>query len=153
MSDDIKLAEKYDAQIDELKRRIAIEPTRLTEALMEQPTLMLSAREVVVDSIALRDRCKHNLELYMSSHDAQLREEAANAGERITEARLAAMVSLDEGVKGWKHSLIDANALVGKAQAVSDSYIQRSWMLRELAQIHKPFERDRFGGSAPPLPD
>ena len=136
---------QYEAQIDELKRRLAINTSKLTEALMEQPTLTLAARELVVDCTALRDKTKHDLEHYSAVHDAQLREEALNAGEKLTEARVTSMVSTDPGVIGWKHALIDANKLVGRAQAIADSYFQRSWMLRELAQIHGPFERDRFG--------
>lgn len=147
---DAELIAEYKKQIAELKRRLAIDTTKLSECLEEQPTLYLAAREAVVDCTALRDRCKHNLELYSAEHDAQLREEASNAGDRLTEVRLAAMMALDPGVCGWKTSLIDANALVGKAQAVSESYSQRSWMLRELSQIHAPFERDRFGGLSMP---
>ena len=139
-----------EAQVAELKKRLVIDPMKLTEAMVEQSTLMLAAREAVVDCTALRDGVKHDLEVYAAKHDAEVREEALNAGEKLTEARIAAMVASDPGTIEWKYSLIDANALLGKAQALADSYLQRSWMLRELAQIHAPFERDRQGGLAPP---
>lgn len=150
MSEEFDLTADLESQINELKRRLAIDTSKLTEALSEQPILALAAAELVVDCIAERDRCKHNLERYAAKHDADLREEAANAREKLTEARIAAMVTSDPGVVGWRQSLIDANELVGNAQALLSSYDQRSWMLRELAKIHGSFEKDRFEGLAQP---
>jgi len=150
MSENTIDTEKLESQLDELKRRLAIDTAKLTEALIEQPTLALAARELVVECTAARDRAKYDLEVNSAERDAQLREEAAEARERLTEARVTAMVSMDPGVIRWKYALIDANKILGAAQAVADSYSQRSWMLRELSHIHGPFERDRFEGLAPP---
>jgi len=143
-----EVAAKYEAQIDELKRRLAIDSAKLTEAMVEQPTLFLAAREAVVDCVALRDKVKHDLDVFAAHVDSGLRETAAGRGDKLTEARLAAMVASDNGVREWRQELNRSNALVGRAQAVADSYGQRQWMLRELAQIHAPFERDRFDGLA-----
>lgn len=139
------LTAKYEAQMDELKRRLAINTSKLTEALVEQPTLFLAARELVVDCTAMKDKAKHDMEVYAARLDAKLRYEASESGAKITEIRLAAIVASDPGYIEWKKYLSVVGALVGKAQALSDSYGQRQWMLRELAQIHSPFERDRFG--------
>jgi len=123
---------RLDAALAELRAGLHIDKEALDEALQEQPVQFDRAGALVAERTARRDRLKNELGLYDANLSAKLR---GLKDKKWTEKGLAEAVERDSGHQELVDKHITASYYVAAFAAVQESYRQRGYMLRELANL------------------
>lgn len=97
---------------------------------------LFSISEEVVEAQEKRDAYKVLVEETYAQVDADLRANANNKGEKITEAKLANSILLDNSYKMVYNTYLEAKAEYDKLYALKEAYISRGVMLRTLCELY-----------------
>lgn len=119
-------------EYNQLRRRLLPDPNRLTEELIEQPSLMQSAAEGAADAIQIRDAAKNGLATITAGAAEHIRR---TIEEKLSEAKLASMVALDPDVIAAQEEHEEAKHSAMYWSSLLDSYNDRGSSLRRIADM------------------
>lgn len=114
---------------------IKIDRDDLDSELERQPELY---GKVALDHalvISRRDELEADWKDVRSTAEINIREQAAENGEKITEARVRAEVDSSKDVKEARKRFMQAKASVDRLAALKDAYSQRAFILKDLCNL------------------
>lgn len=115
---------------------LRIDKYALDDALEEQPDLFNRVGKNLTLAISRRDAAKQELADIEAEVDADLRKDASNVGERITEKEIESLKVLDKEVRKAKKALSDLNLAVNKWASLKEAFSQRSYAIKELVALY-----------------
>jgi hypothetical protein len=117
------------------ERRLRIEPSNLSEELIEQPELYYHVAMGSAYAVSVRDQAKDQLKTAIAERGIRIRAEYQGKGEKLTEAQLASLVESDPIVITCKGELRKLQLSMDKWQAMKEAFQQRSYMLKDLCAL------------------
>lgn len=115
-----------------LKSELQIDQLRLDQDLIEHPARLMTVTEYAADALQLRDTAKHTLDIT----DADAAQRIRNSAEdKISEAKIAALLPLDEHVQNARQSLDEANHDVGLWQGLVRAYQEKGSAMKRIAEL------------------
>lgn len=137
--------------IAEMQEGLRIDKNGLDEALIAQVQLFSSVSEKLTWEISIRDAAKDSLRVIEAEVDEVIRSDAAEEGTKITESAIASQVRMHKDVREATAKLNVLNLNVGLLSSLKESYLQRSYALKELVALYLA---SYYGdGSAGRMPD
>lgn len=122
--------------IAELEKAMAIDPHALDEALIRQPDAFYRVSQRLALLISRRDAAKQDLQEIEAEADRDIRKAASRNEEKLSEVNIKSMIRLDRDVKEGERTLLDLNAAVNQWQALKEGFQQRSYVLKDLVNLH-----------------
>lgn len=120
--------------LDEFRRYLAIDKTKLDDEIVQQPSLFYAVSEALAAVIAIRDSLKEDL----IQVDTEIAKEVRQRiGEKATDTRVKAEVSLDLDHQKAYAEWLKAKTEADKLEGLKESFKQRSYSLRALAELYK----------------
>lgn len=126
----------------ELKADLAFSVNRLDDAMMNQASLFSHYANQAAKAQLQADRMKNELELVEALIDKELRDEAAESGQKITEALLAKQIRLDPRYQQALKNSSEAKMIAQMTKSTTEAFSQRRDML---VQIGKDLREERLG--------
>lgn len=142
------MAQRYSSDIESARRRededpreeleeaLKIDRDDLDSCLVDQPGYFYHVAEAVAQANAERDTIKLELEEQTAILDKEVRKNALNAEEKITEAGIQNRLRTMPKIKELQLAYLDARTEADRWAALKEAYQQRSFMLRELVALH-----------------
>ena len=118
-----------------LRACVIIDAMQLTEELIQQPMLLLSASESAADIIQLRDACKNALDIANAEAARLLRTAVDDNGKAYSEQRILSMTPLNPKVQEAAAELEEARHSVAYWQALVDAFTEKGSALRRIAEL------------------
>jgi hypothetical protein len=115
--------------------KLVIDKDDLDTCLVEQPELYYHVTEAHVMAVAERDAAKLTLEEAEAGVDRDLRLEAEDNSEKITETRVQQLIRLEPKIQRMRRDLAECTTEMNQLAALKEAYQQRSYMLRELVAL------------------
>lgn len=119
----------------EWREGIMIDKHSLDECLVQQPDLFFKISERLALVLSRRDAAKDELKVVESEADEDIRQEAIDNDEKISEAQVKAKITKHASVLKASKRLSALNYEAGQLQALKEAYLQRSYMLKELVSL------------------
>jgi len=119
--------------INDLKQYLKIDKLALDEELTQQASLLYQISEEYAVAVGERDGLKESLAIEAAKADQRAREQL---GDKATEPKVKALVTLDEQRIAANGKYLDAKYQADALEALKDSFQQRGYMLRDLAQLY-----------------
>lgn len=116
-----------------LREHITFDASELDVVVSRQPAAFMDAATVTAHATSIRDAAKDALATITASSSLKAR----GSGDKMTEAKIAAMVATDTEVLDAKDELRETTLLMNEAIAVRDAYAQRNYMLRDMVLLHQ----------------
>lgn len=114
---------------------LQIEKHSLDEEWLKQPALFMRYAEVSADADEARDAAKRQLEVQRAIADSEVRQAAEDAGEKLTEAKVAVRVALSSAVAEAEALYIKACKEARLLSAAVKAFEQRKKALENLAAL------------------
>jgi len=128
--------------IDEFRAYLAIDKHRLDEELMAQPGLFFKVSDEYALACADRDTAKDDLARLTAEIYPKVKANLEKAG-KATEAAIQAGIALDKKHQAAVKVYSDARYWADLTLALKEAFIQRSYMLREMAHLFSANYFDR----------
>lgn len=128
--------EQPDPVFAELEAALEINQHELDQNCIQHPDLFYRVSRGLARYTARRDEQKTKCAEVEALVDKELRRAAAQIEERITEGALANQKTNDPRVKLARAELAKLNGLVGQYTALKEAYLQRSYSLKGLIDLH-----------------
>ena len=119
-----------------LENGLSIDENALDEAWIRHPDLFYRVARELVMAISKRDQAKINKEEAEARADARIRHDAEVSDEKVTESAVKSKKQLDPKVQAAENELAVLSERVGLLSALKESYIQRSYALKSLVELH-----------------
>lgn len=119
-------------RFEELRQGLSIDPEDLDRCLVQQPDLYYHVAELYANALSEKDGAKLDLEEASADLDMQLRKDAQEKEERITEEGFKQRLRASPVIKKLNRSFLELREQADILLALKESYQQRSFMLREL---------------------
>lgn len=120
----------------ELEAGLSINKDNLDEEARQHTNLFYHVAKQLVLEISKRDQLYQRCKEVEAETDVNLRDEAAQREERITDKTVEALVRTADAVVHARTQLAEANLLVGQLQALKEAYMSRQYMLRDLTSLY-----------------
>jgi hypothetical protein len=121
----------------QLKRDLAFSPNNLTDAMISQASMFSYYGVLAADAAKQVDVVKMLLENTEAAVSQIVRNEAATAGEKITEGAIATRIARHPRVVGMKKALNDAKRVEAIGKTAVESFRHRRDMLVQLGLISR----------------
>lgn len=120
--------------IAEFRTYLSIDKNALDDEVIRHPSLLYEVSEAYVQAAAIRDELKEHIATIDAGLDATIRN--ALTGGKFTEAGVKAEIQTDpKHTKAFK-TYLEAKKQADLLLALKDAFQQRSYMLRDLVQLH-----------------
>ena len=119
----------------ELAESLRIDEDNIDTCLVDQPGRFYQAAEAVAQANAARDTIKLELDELLAELGQLVRQAAADAEEKITEAGIQMKLTSMPKVQAKQRELLQTRSRAEHALALKEAYHQRSFMLRELVAL------------------
>lgn len=119
-----------------LEEALKIDKHELDEAWVHQPDLFYRVTKTVELLISRRDAAKYRHQIVEAEVDELIREEARSRQAKITEREIDAQKLLHKDVRTHYENFQYLVHEVGKWDALKQSYLQRSYALKDLTMLH-----------------
>lgn len=120
---------------EELEFSLKIDPDDLDTCLVDQPGYFYHVAEQVAHANARRDTIKLELEEKTADLDKEVRKNALNAEEKVTEGGIQNRLRTMPAIQTLQRKYLDAKTEADRWAALKEAYQQRSFMLRELVAL------------------
>lgn len=120
---------------DEFVEGLQIDKFSLDEMLVRQPELFFQVSEKFAISLSKRDQAKSNIAEIEAKTELDIRAHYIKSGEKITEATVKSVMRIDEDVVNAHNEYIKLKEDAAKWESLKDSFSQRSYILRDIAQL------------------
>lgn len=124
------------ALIADLEGSLKIDQHALDEALIQQPDLFYRVSKELTLAVSRRDLAKQELEELIAELGNDVRVTAVRNEEKVTEGGIKEKVTMDNSVKRAEREMLSHSRIVGQLTALKDAYVQRSYMLKDLAGLY-----------------
>lgn len=124
------------SKLEQLRSGLVIDKDNLDDCLVQQPELYYHVAEAFSHAIATRDALKLDIEIAEAREAKLIRELAAEADEKLTEAGLREQLALIPELQKLRRRRIEEESNISAWQALKEAFTQRSYMLRELVPMH-----------------
>lgn len=121
--------------LDEYSEFILIDKHNLDSAIVDQMRVYNYVGMEYANAVSYRDQAKFELDKVKAECDKFIRQDAALANERITEAQVAAKILEELTYQKANDEFLEWKMVTDKWTALKESFTQRSYMLRELCQL------------------
>jgi hypothetical protein len=118
-------------------RDIEIDPDKLDNAAIKQPVIRSSVGARFAHAKAEFIEAKDRLKRIEARLAIDIRADHDRKGEKLTEAALAALVQVNSKRRKAFDAMVDAQRLQDELEELRDSYAERGFMLKVLAELHK----------------
>lgn len=125
-----------DAERDLYRSMLRVNRDDLDDCLVKQPELYSEVGERHVLTIAERDAAKLLLDELSAEVDEQLRKEAADAEEKVTETLLAKRLRIDPRIKKAEREFLRAKTAADQWQVLREAFRQRNDALPEVTKLY-----------------
>jgi hypothetical protein len=116
----------------DLREALRIDEDNIDQCLSEHPQLFYQAADSLALAVATRDGLKLELKELIAQLDQDVRRKAIADGEKLSETALANRITVLPKVKELNRKYLDACQAADRAEALRDSYRDRSFALRAL---------------------
>lgn len=123
-------------ELEDYRELLQINKYNLDEHLTQQADVYYRVSEGYANAVSRRDQAKEDLAREDADIAHQLRREAEREGAKLTEAKLAQAVLLDERHDEAHKKLSKAKNEADHWGILKDSFVQRASMLKELAGLY-----------------
>lgn len=121
--------------MSEYTEKLFIDRDRLDREFLQQPAIYMEYAQQAAEADDERDAAKRRVEVVRAEVDQEIRERAAVAGEKITEAVVAARVLLDPRTEKAEAQLRKATLDAKVLGAAVRAFEQRKKSLEKLADL------------------
>ena len=122
--------------LSQLEKLLAIDKDDLDTELVRQPQLFYEVSELMVEAVANRDRLKDALGVTEAQVAAAVRDRLSRQEVKVTEGLVREEIALDAKTLKAQHEFQEAKHAADQAQQLREAFIQRSFMLRDLASLY-----------------
>lgn len=126
--------EDFDERLEELQEALKIDQAALDEMILYQAVLYEEVSSRLAYVTSMRDAAKQTLQL-VEAKTYRLLRKSLTSNQKITEKELEYRVRSSSSVIEATQEYLDLGHKVGKWTALKESFQQRSYMIRELAQL------------------
>lgn len=124
------------SELVDLQDAIRIDKYGLDEELVRQPATYLQVANGLALHTSYRDQAKDDLKQAEAEADQRVRARLEKNGVKITEPLVEREVDLDRSVGDARQRYRDACLEADKWSALRDAWLQRSYALKDLVQLH-----------------
>lgn len=137
-------------EIEQLKALLAINKSNLDEEISRQPMLFFDVAEACSEATAERDAAKEGLASVDAELDGLVRAALNKSEDKVTEAMVKNSVQLHKKHEGAFAAYLAAKTKADLLGALKEAFSQRSYMLRDLAQlfVSSYYEQNSVQGTA-----
>ena len=121
---------------DDLKAKLAINKAALDDEVSRQPILFFEIAEEYTQAAAERDACKEELTTVDAKLDGQVRTDLARGDNKVTEAMVRNSVQMHKEHQEAFDTYMAAKTNADVLGSLKEAFIQRSYMLRDLASLY-----------------
>jgi hypothetical protein len=125
-----------DLTVATLQRGLEFSKTGLDTALMQQASLFFQAADLYAAALNIRDGLKDTLKQVSAEIYMNIRKERQQAGTKVTEGELEAIVDSDPGVIEIRGKLNKANYDLEIADGLRKAYSERNFALKALCDLY-----------------
>lgn len=126
----------WDDEIAELGDLLLIDENALEDASREQAESFYRVSKWLAVLISERDEAKQQLAIVESEVDLEIRREVLDNNDKITEPEVKARCRVDKRVQAAQKEHNWFSKWVGQYDALKDSFVQRSYALNHLVDLH-----------------
>ena len=127
---------------DKFRAYVAIDGDDLDTSLMEQPEMYHHVSEQHIFAVATRDHLKLELDELTAELDQEIRQQAAEDDEKLTEGAISNRLKLKPDVKKLTREYLVAKGEAEKWGALKESFSKRSDALKSLVSLRIGERRD-----------
>lgn len=125
-----------DLTLDDYRKCLAINKYTLDDEFVEQADIFYRVSEAAAIAVSVRDAAKDTLARGKAQLELELRKDAVDSKVRVTDKEILANVEADEGTLVLTTDYLDKRTDADLWFALKESFIQRSYMLRNLGSIY-----------------
>lgn len=122
--------------LSEFRKNLKINKYQLDEEIVQQSENYFSVAEQYANVVSLRDEAYEKLKQVDADLYLDIRDRLAHSGEKATEATVNSLVMVDEEHVKQYEVYLEHKRQSETLQALKDAFSQRSFMLRDLAQLY-----------------
>jgi hypothetical protein len=119
----------------EVKAKLIIDDDDLDQCLVDQPSYFEKAATAFSEAKTTRDTLKLELKELTAELDQSIRARALATEEKLSETALSSRITITPRVKELNRKLLQANRAADDWEALKESYVQRSYSLKDLTAI------------------
>lgn len=123
-------------KIADLKAKLAIDEHALEVGLREHPQLVYEIGMALAEAISERDEAKEKLGQVEAEVEKEIREEASNNDEKVTDKSVDAQKKTDIRVVKANETFLAKKYDAAQLQVLSDAFSQRSYALSKLVDLY-----------------
>lgn len=135
MTDELEEFKRLHKLLDVYQESLMIDKNDLDTALVEQGNVFHRVGMSYADSISGRDFSRNQLERIKAEIDRDIREEAVQEHQRLTEAQIAHKITENETYQTAFSNYLSWKTLSEKWLSLRESYNARAYALRDLVQL------------------
>lgn len=117
--------------INELESNLSIDKYDMDSELESHAGMFYKVSEFYVKLKSVFDTIKFDLNVLYNTLDSEYR--TSNKGEKFTEKMVTVFVETSDDYKKLNRGLLKVSELCGKLQSLKEAFVQRSFMLKDLA--------------------
>ena len=121
--------------ITEHERHQRIDQNALDDGLRQQVLSYYAVSKRLAIQISLRDEAKQRLKLVEAKVDSSIREDARDVSEKITEREVESRRVCNQDYKKAQYQLLTLESGVHALAALKESFLQRSYVLKDLVNL------------------
>jgi len=132
------------------EQQLLLDRNRLDDAALNQPQLYWEVSEAYVLAVSERDSLDAKLKQVKAERSLAIRSEAVAAGEKLTEAAVAAKLEMDPDILKATREYLDQCTDASLLQVMKESFSQRAYMIQELGNQFRSnyFQKSAVTGGA-----
>jgi len=118
------------------EEKLAIDKFKLDDDIESQAIVFNKVASKATDALAEKDTAKTNLATLEASLYLEIKQECLENGIKTTEGSLHSMILESEIYQGASNDFLEAKALADKWNVLKEAFVQRGFMLREMAGLY-----------------
>lgn len=123
--------------LKEARELLVIDKDQLDEVCLTHANIFDDVADRHAQAVGERDYAKDCLSQVYAEVISELRQEAAEKGNKVTEKGLEAAAHLDKGYLKANEAYLDAKLEADRWSIKKDSFLQRSSMIKRLCDLHQ----------------
>jgi len=122
--------------VEQHESGLSIDKNALDEALLTQTELFYRVSRELANETSRRDAAKDRVKIIEAEVDEMIRLDAAEEGKKVTESMINSQKLIHKDVRNAYADMIIHNRNVALLTALKESYLQRSYALKELVSLY-----------------
>lgn len=123
-------------KLEDLRKKLQIDEHSLEIELKNFPNLVDDVGQASVLAISYRDEAKQELDEIEAKVDSEIRSEAAEANEKVTEKDVESQKKLDPKVKAANKKFLDLKLEAAQWGVLKEAFEKKSYALSKLVDLY-----------------